>query len=225
MSWHEPLHLATRASRAGLSGWSGSCWLRGVSILALSDKHPATDYGSRLGGKPVGLLADRSLQADFDTTSASSLLSPYLQTALDPGALGACVQCGACTATCGLMERGILVPRRQTTLLGQGLHQALIEDVGIWHCRACNDCTTACPAGAGSGRVLAAARQMAVERFAPSGQLARELASFRGTLRVTGVAAVLLLLLVALEWRGPDPQPCFAGSEFRPLDGGMKLKA
>jgi len=172
------------------------------------------EYGFEFRGKSVRLLADRSLRIDSRAAHTASFLAAYSPLRLDSAGLAACVQCGACTASCGLMDDGILVPRRQMTLLAQGQHRALIADIGIWHCRACNHCTLTCPAGAMPGQVMAAIRQMAVEHFAPGEGLARVGRSWRLTLCVAVGVALFLLLVVGLKSQSPTLDHVYYASLF-----------
>jgi len=135
----------------------------------MRQKPDITDYGWRLHGQKVTVLPDRSFDLAAITPS-SSFLEPYCR---DVATLQSCLQCGACTATCGLAEEGSLFPRRQVTFVQLGLKDRLAVDPDIWHCYSCNECSTQCPSGAKPGRIMAALRHLAIESFAFPRVLAR----------------------------------------------------
>lgn len=137
------------------------------------------------------MLPDRS--HDLAAGRADSLVELYCGAGT---ALRACLQCGACTAACGLTDREGLFPRRQMTLVRLGLVDRVAVDPEIWHCYACGECATRCPSGARPNRVMAAMRHMAAERFAYPGDLARLVNDPRRFWLVYAMAAIVLAALV-----------------------------
>lgn len=124
------------------------------------DKAP--DFGWRLHGRVVGVLPDRS----FDLAGGGPggvRLERYCR---ETATLQACLNCGACTAVCGLAGEGSLFPRRQVTLVRLGLADRVAVDPDIWHCYGCEECSAWCPSGAKPGRIMGALRHLATERFA-----------------------------------------------------------
>ena len=123
-----------------------------------------TDYGWRLHGQPVGILKDRSFTLYSTAVApAVTLLQPYGD---GVASLTSCLQCGACTARCGLADEANLFPRRQMTLLQLGQKDDLVADPGIWFCFNCGECSSTCPVNVRPGRIMAGIRQMAVEYYA-----------------------------------------------------------
>jgi len=158
------------------------------------------DYGWRLHGRLVTVLRDRSTELSRPER-IPSFLTGYVS---DLDTLKACLQCGACTATCGLAEEGSLVPWRQMTFVQLGLEAQLVQDAEIWHCYGCNDCSTRCPSGVQPGRIMAALRHVAIERFATPRFLPR-LANGARLFWLTYLAAALLLAGVILAFGAFSP--------------------
>lgn len=151
------------------------------------------DYGWRLHGRVVTVLPDRSFElASIKPTS--SFLEPYCP---DVATLQSCLQCGACTATCGLADGGSIFPRRQVTFVQLGLEDRLAVDPDIWHCYSCDECSTRCPSTAKPSRIMGALRHLATERFAYPRALARIVNSPRLFWLVYAAAAGLLAAMVA----------------------------
>ena len=122
--------------------------------------------------------------------------------------LEACLQCGACTATCDLASNDSLFPRRQVTLVRLGLEDRAAADPEIWNCYGCSDCTGRCPSGAQPDVIMRRLRQLAVERFAYPQALARAVQEPLPLLVVYAVLALALAGLVALAGSsGPGPGP------------------
>jgi quinone-modifying oxidoreductase subunit QmoC len=120
------------------------------------------DYGWRLRGRVVTVLQDRSFDLSASKPSGS-FLAPYCR---DVSTLSSCLQCGACTATCGLSGEASLLPRREITYVQLGLDERLADCATIWNCYDCGDCSDRCPSGVRPGRVMAGLRHLAIERFA-----------------------------------------------------------
>ena len=124
-------------------------------------KASLSDFGWLLRGRPVDQLADRSF--DLAASPDSSFLKPYC---LDLATLQACLQCGACTATCDLAGEEGLFPRRQVTFVRLGLQDRLAADQEIWHCYGCTECSSQCPSNAKPASIMSALRQFATDRYA-----------------------------------------------------------
>ena len=160
-----------------------------------------TDFGWRLRGTSVTVLEDRSFDLRDADRPAGSFLAGYCS---DITTLQTCLQCGACTASCNLAEEGSLFPRLEMTLVQMGLRERLLADPNVWHCYNCGDCSRRCPGSAKPGRVMAAVRHMATERFAFPGFLARAVNQVRWLWLVVLVPVLLLLGAIAV------------GGSFRP---------
>ena len=146
--------------------------LPGSKKSNLTTPRTAMDFGWRLHGKLVRVLPDSSLTLlPARQRAAAALLARY---SADGNSLLSCLQCGACTVNCHLAETdGALFPRRQMTLLQLGEADKLVADPTVWLCFNCGDCTSRCPAEAGPGRIMAAVRRLAVERYSVPGWWSR----------------------------------------------------
>src|ERR1019366_4239828 len=91
-----------------------------------------------------------------------------------------------------------LFPRRQMSLLQLGEVDKLLVDPAVWLCFNCADCTSGCPAKAGPGRVMAAIRRVAVERYSVPRGWGRWANQPRGFLSMLLAAIALLLATIAM---------------------------
>jgi len=158
--------------------------------------HSLTDYGWRLHGQPVRVLKDRSFTLDSTRQpTAAALLSRCCS---DGASLKSCLQCGMCTASCNLAEEGSLFPRRQMTFLQLGQEEKLAADPNIWLCFNCTDCSSRCPVNARPGRIMAALRQMVVERYSMPRFVGRLVNDPKSLPFVFLVPAFLLLAALAI---------------------------
>jgi quinone-modifying oxidoreductase subunit QmoC len=170
---------------------------------ATLSKASLSDFGWLLRGRPVDQLADRSF--DLAASPDSSFLKPYC---LDLATLQACLQCGACTATCDLAGEEGLFPRRQVTFVRLGLQDRLAADQEIWHCYGCTECSSQCPSNAKPASIMSALRQFATDRFAYPHVLARVVNSWRSFWLVyLATAAFLVAMIAATGAFSPDPGP------------------
>ncbi len=158
---------------------------------------PSVDYGWRFQGRTVGVLLDQSLNLSSPAGSNQRTSSTCLDKLT---ALQSCLQCGACTANCGLAGEEGLFPRRQMNLFQMGQHERLLTDPSVWHCYNCGDCSSRCPVGAKPGKLMGTLRQLAVERFAFPGFLAGLVG--RPWHWAWVVAATAMLLLGAIFFGG-----------------------
>ena len=166
------------------------------------------DYGWRFRGQPVRVLRDHSFELYTNFQAAPDLLRPYGN---GTAALPACLQCGACTASCNLAQDGRLFPRRQLTLLRLGQREDLLGDPSIWLCFNCEECSYTCPVNVRPGHIMAGIRQMAVEHYATPRWAARYLNRPAGRALAWLGALILLLALIAL------------GGSFTPLKSPVHL--
>ena len=167
----------------------------GHAPLAASRAAHHSDFGWRFHGKLVGVVPDRSFKLVPAEHAADEVLDPYCGNLTT---LQACLQCGACTANCGLGGEHGLFPRRQMNLFQMGQQERLADDPTVWYCYNCDDCSKRCPAGARPGKLMGAIRQMAVERFAFPVLLARRVNRPQHGWLVLATVAVLVLAAIAL---------------------------
>lgn len=177
-------------SGMGGDGALAECDRPGTSAVGPDD---ARDFGWRLQGRVVGVLPDRS----FDFAGSGPAGTRFGRDCREVASLQDCLQCGACTAVCGLVGEGSLFPRRQVTLVRLGLEDRAAVDPDIWHCYGCEECSAWCPSGAKPGRIMGALRHLATERFAYPRSVAGVMNSPRLFWLAYAAAAGLVAAMVA----------------------------
>ena len=85
--------------------------------------------------------------------------------ALGGGDISACMNCGSCTATCGLVTENSQFPRKTIRYLQVGLRERLLESADPWLCYYCGDCSERCPRDAHPGESMMAARRWLTTRY------------------------------------------------------------
>jgi quinone-modifying oxidoreductase subunit QmoC len=191
-----PLRQAARPRDAASTafGTDGSTWGRTL-MPSLSTGAHGCDFGWRLQGRSVGVLPERSFKLVPGEHRTQGALDPY---GGNLTALQACLQCGTCTANCGLAGKQSHFPRRQMNLFQLGQLERLLEDPTAWHCYNCGDCSNRCPSGAKPGRLMGAIRQMAVEHFAFPRWLAQVVNRPRHWWLMFAMAAVFVAGIIGL---------------------------
>lgn len=128
----------------------------------------------------------------------------------DVAGLEACLQCGVCTAVCGLAGADGVFPRKHVILVRLGLADRAAVDPAIWECYGCEECSSWCPSGVKPGQIMEALRQRATERFAIPRSVAATLASPQLFWAPYAAAGALLAVVVA------------AAGSFTPGDGSLR---
>jgi len=77
-----------------------------------------------------------------------------------------CIQCATCSCVCNLSPRENAFPRKEMLWANWGLKEKLTNDVDLWLCHYCNECSTKCPRGVKPGNVMSALRYSVIEQFA-----------------------------------------------------------
>lgn len=170
----------------------------------------APDYGWRLHGRLTTTLPDRSFDlAPPGSDGGAAGRNGHSRNGhprdervshrgFGAGDLSACLQCGACTATCDLATDDSPFPRRQVTFVRLGLAGQAASSPAIWDCYGCSNCSAECPSGARPARVMSALRHLATERYAYPRWLAQVVNDPRLVWLAYVVTAALLALLVGL---------------------------
>jgi len=77
-----------------------------------------------------------------------------------------CFQCATCSVACPISPDTKPFPRKEMIAASWGLKDRLVNNLDIWLCHHCGDCTTLCPRGAKPGEVLEAVRSYAIADYA-----------------------------------------------------------
>lgn len=77
-----------------------------------------------------------------------------------------CFQCATCSVVCALSPDQKPYPRKEMVYSQWGLKDKLVNNVDVWLCHYCNDCSTHCPRGARPGDTLRAIRALSFRHFA-----------------------------------------------------------
>ena len=125
-------------------------------------------------------------------------LLPPLGADVDKSRHRTCLQCGVCTASCGLSEDGDLFPRREMSLVQSGLVAKAASSPTIWHCYQCDDCTEGCPSSAKPSEVMADLRKRAVESYAVPRAAAKWVNTPRGFATIVVLSSALTAALTVL---------------------------
>jgi quinone-modifying oxidoreductase subunit QmoC len=112
-----------------------------------------------------------------------------------------CFQCGTCSGTCTLSPDQMAFPCKEMAWASWGMKDRLLEDLDVWLCHQCNDCSVRCPRGARPGDVLGAIRQLSIQHHSVPRFLGRWANQPQGLLLLLGLPTLLLTL--AMYYRAP----------------------
>ena len=85
---------------------------------------------------------------------------------LDAHDLGACYQCGTCSAVCPISTADNPFPRKEMVWVQWGLKERVLGNPSIWMCHQCGTCNTYCPRDAKPANVMAALRDYSISHYA-----------------------------------------------------------
>ena len=104
-----------------------------------------------------------------------------------------CYQCATCSASCSISPDENPFPRKEVLWAKWGLTDRLSQDLDIWTCYYCGDCSSDCPRGADPGETM-----MALRRYMTSVYDWTGISKLLYTSRVREIAAVILMGLVVV---------------------------
>jgi nitrate reductase gamma subunit/ferredoxin len=112
--------------------------------------------------------------------------------------IGACFNCGNCTAACPLSEGDTSFPRRIIRYAQVGMREKLLSSKELWTCYACGECSETCPRQAEPSEFMAAARRYAIGSYDRTG-LARTMYTrpFLGTAIAVFLAAFFAIFMAS----------------------------
>jgi ferredoxin len=82
--------------------------------------------------------------------------------------VGACFDCGNCTAICPLSSTSTVFPRKMISYAQLGLEGKILESPDMWLCDYCGECSRTCPRQAEPSEFMMAARRFAVSKYTPT---------------------------------------------------------
>jgi len=143
-------------------------------------------------------------------SKAATLVEPDLGFVRELKAAGGdtlkkCFQCATCSVVCALSPEQKPYPRKEMIYSQWGLKDRLVNDVDVWLCHFCNDCSTHCPRGARPGDTLRAIRALSFRHFAFPSFMGKVVGEAK-YLPVMILIPVLILLLGIKMWGGHIPE-------------------
>jgi len=114
------------------------------------------------------------------------------------GDLDKCINCGNCTAVCGLSEGETVFPRKTIRYLQLGLKEKLLASPEPWLCYYCGECSDTCPRDANPGETMMAARRWLTAQYDRSGHAARFYTSPRRLWTAIITRAMIPLVILAV---------------------------
>ncbi|MDD6762426.1 MAG: 4Fe-4S dicluster domain-containing protein [Clostridiales bacterium] len=73
-----------------------------------------------------------------------------------------CMKCGKCSATCPSFDAMDIKPHQFVSYVLNNDIEALVNSKSLWHCLSCFACVERCPRDVKPGKLIDAARQIAV---------------------------------------------------------------
>ncbi|MCU0483843.1 MAG: 4Fe-4S dicluster domain-containing protein [Chloroflexi bacterium] len=131
--------------------------------------------------------------------------------------IGACFNCGNCTAVCPLSENDSTFPRRMIRYAQVGMRDSLLSSKELWGCYHCGECSDTCPRQADPGEFMAAARRYAISNYDVTG-LARLMYLWPALGTVFALALAVFFALFMYTVRGPQSTETLAVFEFIPAE-------
>jgi len=107
-----------------------------------------------------------------------------------------CFQCATCSVVCKLSPEERPFPRKEMIWAQWGLKDRLLNDLDVWLCYNCNDCSVHCPRGAKPGEVLSAVRNYSFKEYAFPKFMGKALSQAKYLPLLFGFPILLLILIL-----------------------------
>ncbi len=108
-----------------------------------------------------------------------------------------CYQCATCSVICPLSPEETPFPRKEMIWAQWGMKDKLVNDIDIWLCHNCGECSDYCPRGAKPSDLLAALRNMAYKSMARPAILGKWMSSINYLPILFVIPAILFLIVWA----------------------------
>lgn len=131
--------------------------------------------------------------------------------------IGACMNCGTCTATCTLSTESEAFPRRIVHFLQVGHRQKLAASLEPWLCYYCGKCSESCPRDAHPGEIMMAARRYLTALYDCTGLGRRFYLSPAWQIGAMALVAGIVVALLTL-FHGPVVTDHVALNTFAPVE-------
>ena len=106
-----------------------------------------------------------------------------------------CFQCATCSVVCPLSPMDKSFPRKEMIWAGWGLKDKLVNDIDMWLCHKCGQCSELCPRGAKPGELMGALRNMAYRDLVGPKFLGRWMSSVKHLPKLIAIPAVIYLIV------------------------------
>lgn len=161
-------------------------------------------------------------EASVEGKSKATVVEPDLAFVREIQSMGGetlkrCFQCASCSVVCALSPDEKPYPRKEMIYAQWGLKDRLVDNVDVWLCHYCNDCSAYCPRGARPGDVLRAIRAISFRHFAFPSFMGRIVAEAKYFPVMLGIPVLLFLLLLGLTGHLHFPEGEVDFREFFPL--------
>lgn len=106
-----------------------------------------------------------------------------------------CYQCATCSVTCPLAPMDKPFPRKEMIWAQWGMKDKLVNDIDIWLCHNCGQCSDLCPRGAKPGDLLSSLRNMAYRNLVEPTFLGKWMSSAKHLPKLIAIPAIIYLLI------------------------------
>ena len=125
---------------------------------------------------------------------------PHLQFIKELQAIGGdgvkkCYQCATCSVACPLSPADNPYPRKEMVWAQWGLKDKLVNDIDIWLCHNCGQCSDLCPRGARPADLLAGLRNMAYQKMVTPSCFGKWMSAPKHLPKLIAIPAVIYMVI------------------------------